>query len=175
MRRLAMLSAVLAFAGISVRATDREFKDVVSAISDEFHTRPMHIPLFGLVNVVTFVVRPAGAKHIDLAVFEDLGSNNREGHDLAGAIQSAVGHAWKPFVKVWSNRGGHEELTFVYMRPAGRDCKFLITTIEPNEATVVQVKLNPDALQRWLMSPREATSWHPDRRDRDQDRDSDEP
>jgi len=139
--RIIASMAILAFGCAMANATDREFKDVVAAISDEFHTRPLHIPFFGLVNVVTYVARPAGTKHIDLAVFENLDSR-----DLPQAIRRAVGGAWKPFVQVWS----HRETVLVYVRMEGRDCKLLVTSIEPNEATVVQLRLNPEALQRWL-------------------------
>ena len=148
--------AILAFTCAMANATDREFKDVVAAISDEFHTRPTHIPFFGLVNVVTFVARPAGTKHIDLAVFENLNSLDRDGRDLSQSIRRAVGGAWKPFVQVWSHRGGRSETVLVYMRMEGRDCKLLVTSIEPNEATVVQLRLNPEALQRWMTSPRDS-------------------
>lgn len=41
-------------------AADREFKDVVAAISEEFQTRPMHIPMLGLVSGVVKVVHPGG-------------------------------------------------------------------------------------------------------------------
>jgi hypothetical protein len=160
MNRLTVLLAAAGIACVPVRATDREFKDVVNAISEEFHARPMHIPFFGLVNFVTFVARPAGTKHIDLAVFEHLDAHDRDGLDVARSIQRSVGHAWKPFVRVISNKGGHQELVFVYMRPDGHDCKFLIATVEPDEATVVQLKLNPDALQHWLETPRMAATRH---------------
>ncbi len=143
--------AILAFTCATASATDREFKDVVAAISDEFHTRPLHIPFFGLVNVVTFVARPAGTKHIDLAVFENLDSR-----DLPQAIRRAVGGAWKPFIQVWSHRGGRSETVLVYVRMEGRDCKLLVTSIEPTEATVVQLRLNPEGLQRWMASPRDS-------------------
>jgi hypothetical protein len=156
MRTLRLAFVACAFACTAVHATDREFKEIVSAISDEFHTRPVHIPLFGLVNMVTFVARPAGTKHIDLAVFENLGNHDRSGRELAQAVRSAVGAGWKPFVQVWSHHGGQEETVLVYMRMEGHDCKLLVTSIEPNEATVVQLKLNPDTLQKWLVSPRES-------------------
>lgn len=150
---IALLAYTLCSTG--AHATDREFTDIVRAISDEFHTRPLHIPMFGLVNFVTYVVRPAGTKHIDLAVFENLGPQRHSDRDLAGMIQGMVGGAWKPFVQVRSHRNGGE-MVFIYMRPDGRDCKLLLTTIEPNEATVIQLKLNPDALERWLREPRYA-------------------
>jgi hypothetical protein len=140
----------------TAQAADREFTDVVHAISVEFRTRPMHIPLFGLVNAFTFFVRPAGTRHIDLAVFENLDSRGRAGNDLTASIRAAVGGSWKPFIQVRSSKRGSEETVLVYMRPHGRDCKLLVATVERNEATVVQLELNPEALQRWIDSPGES-------------------
>ena len=158
------LLSCLAAAGIlfcpGARAADREFKDIVRAISDEFHTKPIGIPLFGLVNVFTFVARPAGARHIDLAVFEDLDYNRRRGRNMAEFIRNTVGRNWKPFVQVVSRRHGDEETTLIYMREDGRDTQLLITAIEPREATVVQLKLNADGLARWLEMPRESAREH---------------
>ena len=129
----------------SLGAADREFRDVVDSISDHFHTRPLHIPMFGLVNMVTFVARPAGAKHIDLAVFENLDSWDSDGRSLAASIRTAAGGSWRPFVQARSSG----EVVFVYMRPEGDDWRLLVVTVERHEAVVVQVQLNADAL-RWL-------------------------
>lgn len=167
MRTLGTVFLVCAAASIAAHATDREFKDVVNAIADEFHARPTHIPFFGLVNVVTFMARPAGTKHIDLALFENLNSYDREGRDVMLSVRRAVGGAWKPFVQVWSRKPGHDETVMVYVRMQGRDCTFLVANVEPNEATVVQVKLNPEALQKWLVLPRESVM-HRWGRERDQ-------
>lgn len=152
--RIAIVSAV--FCSPAVFGVDRQFSDIVRAISDEFGARPMRIPLFGLVNAVTFVVRPAGTSHIDLAVFEHLDRRNRTGRDLEDIVQRAVGRGWAPFVQVHSRRNGKEELVLVYMRPEGRDCRLLVTAIEPEEATVVQLKLNPEGVRRWIQAPGES-------------------
>jgi hypothetical protein len=136
------------------QAADREFTDVVRAISLEFRTQPMRIPLFGLVNAVTFFVRPAGTKHIDLAVFENLDSRGRDGVDMAASIRTAVGGSWKPFIQVRSSKG---ETVLVYLRPHGSDCKLLVATVERREATVVQLQLNPEGLKRWMESPAESS------------------
>lgn len=138
---------------LGAHAADREFRDVVRVISDEFHTRPVSMPWFGLVNVVTAAVHPAGAKHIDLAVFEQLASRDREGRDLQESILNAVGRAWKPFVQVHSRHHGQEETVLVYMRQQGADWKLLITSVERDEATVVQLELNADALAHWIAEP----------------------
>lgn len=132
-------------------AADRESRDVVEAISDEFRTRPMRVPMMGLVNAFTKVVRPAGTKHIDIAVFENLSARNRVGRDLPDAIRGAIGASWKPFLQVRSSRD--EETVLVYLRQQGHDWKLLVATVEHREATVVQLLLNTDALKRWLVDP----------------------
>jgi len=152
---------ILLLTAISAQAADREFNEVVRVISDEFHTRPMSIPFFGLVNAFTAAVRPAGTRHIDLAVFEHLSDHDRQGRNLSEAILNAVGRSWKPFVQVRSRRNGHEETVLVYMRQQGNEWKLLVTAVERDEATVVQLLLNTDALARWMASPdRCARHWN---------------
>jgi hypothetical protein len=142
----------LGFAG-TASAVDRGFADIVREISAEYHTNPIHIPLFGLVKTVTFVAHPGGTKQLDLAVFEDL---DTEGHDsaaLARRIGQIAGAAWKPFVQVRSGRNGHQESTLIFMRCEKSDANLLIVTLEPREATVVHVKVHPEALRRWIDHP----------------------
>jgi hypothetical protein len=157
------LVAVCLLTAASARAADREFSEVVRVISDEFHTRPTSIPLFGLVNVFTAAVRPVGTRHIDLAVFEHLSDHDRQGRNLTEALLNAVGRSWKPFVQVRSRRNGREETVLVYMRQQGNEWKLLVTAVERDEATVVQLLLNADALARWMASPEHcARHWNGD-------------
>lgn len=161
MRTIPVVVAACLLSAASTWAADREFTDVVRVISDEFHTRPTSIPLLGLVNVFAAAVHPAGAKHIDLAIFENLNSHDREGRNLPESILNAVGRSWKPFVQVRSHRNGREETVLVYMRQEGKDWKLLVTAVEREEATVVQLRLNTDALARWMASPeRCARHWN---------------
>jgi hypothetical protein len=163
MSRIYVLTLMVLVGAVSSRAADREFSEVVRVISDEFHTRPQSIPMFGLVNLFTAAIHPAGTKHIDLAVFPHLSDRDREGRNLPESILSAVGRSWKPFVQVRSQRNGHQETVFVYMRQQGSDWKLLVTALARDEATVIQLQLNPDALARWIASPEHyARHWNGD-------------
>ncbi len=148
MKRAAFLISACVLCGAIGQAADREFSDVVRAIGDECHARPTRIPLFGMVNAFAAVVHPAGAKHIDLAVFENLNSEDRP---RAGTIQRAVGTSWTPFIQVHSNRD--RETVYVYMRQVGHDWKLLLVSMERAEATVVQLLLDADGLARWMADP----------------------
>ena len=138
---------------VVLEGAEREFDDIVRAISDQLHVRPTHIPFFGLVNMAAAVAHPAGVKHIDLALFENLDVDHNASGDIAEAVRrSANHHGWKPFVQARSRNHGHEETVIVYMGEDGVNYKLLVTTIEPGEATVVEVKLNPEGLEVWLNS-----------------------
>ena len=152
--RLGLIGVLLC--GAAATAADREFKDIVRAISDEYHTKPLHIPLFGLVNTVVFVARPGGAKQLDLAVFEDLDTGSGGTVAFSERLRTIVGRSWQPFVHISSRHNGREETTLIYMRPEGRDWKMLITTLEPHEATVVELKLSIDSVRRWMDDPVES-------------------
>jgi hypothetical protein len=163
MRAIPVFAALGLLGALSAQAADREFTEVVRTISDEFHARPTSIPMFGLVNLVTAAVHPAGTRHIDLAIFEHLSSHDREGRNLSESILNAVGRSWKPFVQVRSHKNGYEETVLVYMRQEGKEWKLLVTAVEHDEATVVQLLLNADALARWMASPEHyARHWNSD-------------
>ena len=156
MRRLRFALMAFALSTPAAFAVDREFSDIVHALSAEFHAEPTRIPFFGLINAVTFVARPAGTRHVDLAIFENLNHGDRSGRDLMAIVKRAVGRGWAPFVTVQSRRSGQEELVLVYMRTEGRNCRLLVTSVERHEATVVELKLNAEALERWIACPRES-------------------
>src|SRR5579872_3058557 len=150
MRLARVLSAAAVFAGcFALSAADKEFKEVVRAVSAELNAKPMHIPLMGLVNAVTFVARPAGARHMDFAVFENVNNDDHDGREIARRIRKAVGEDKRPFVQTFN----HDDLSMVYLQPDGKNVKLLVATVGSNDATVIELKLNPDALARWLQSP----------------------
>jgi hypothetical protein len=150
MKAALTVTAGLMLACAVLQGAERGFDDIVRAISDRFHTRPVHIPLFGLVNLATFVAHPAGVKHVDLAVFENLDLNDHAARDVAEAIRDSGDHGWKPFVQVHSRT----ETVLVYMAQDRSDCKLLVLTFEPGEASIVEVRLNPEGLQIWLNGDR---------------------
>jgi hypothetical protein len=128
-------------------AADRDFNDVVRAIGDQLHAQPRGVPLFGLVNLFAARTHPAGASHIDLAIFENVGSMR----GIPDSVRAAIGGSWKPFVQVRSRRD--DDTVLVYMRELEHDWKLLIVNTEPRQATVIQIRLNPEEVARWVNDP----------------------
>ncbi|MBZ5542089.1 MAG: hypothetical protein LAO07_00230 [Acidobacteriia bacterium] len=148
---LLLLGAVLSLPGF-LRAGDREFAAIVQRIQAHYHQRPLRF--MGLAGFFANRAHPQGVKSIKLAVFEDLDpSLHPPDADFDAFLQQVVGPDFRPFVRVWSRRD--REQTFVYARELGRDFEMLVVTIERDEACVVKMKLNPDAISRWIEEPEE--------------------
>jgi len=103
MKAALVIAASFMFSCAVLDGAERGFDDIVQAISEQLHARPLHIPFFGLVNFATAVAHPAGVKHVDLAVFENLDLDDRASSDLAETIRLAGGD-WRPFVRVRNRR-----------------------------------------------------------------------
>ncbi len=128
-----------------MQGAERGFDEIVRAISDQFHTRPVHIPFLGLVNLA---MRPAGVRHAGLAVFEGLDLDEGAAFAVAKAIR-ATDNRWSQFVRVQ----GRATTVLVFMEQERSHCKLLVAAIDPGEITVVELKLNPEALQVWFREP----------------------
>jgi hypothetical protein len=137
--------AALMLSSAVLQGAEREFDEIVRAISDQFHTRPVHIPFLGFVN---FAMRPAGVKHAGLAVFEDLDLDDGAAFAVAKTIR-ATDDRWSQFVRVQDRA----TTVLVFMEQERSDCKLLVAAIERGEITVVELKLNPAALQVWFREP----------------------
>jgi len=148
-RGLLLLGVLLALPGF-LRAGDREFDAIVRRIEAHYHQRPLHF--MGLAGFFANRARPEGVKHIKLAVFEDLDSSlHPPGGDFDSFVQRVVGPEFRPFVRVCSRRDG--EQTLVYARESGNDWEMLVVTLERDEACVIKMKLNPEAVSRWIEEP----------------------
>jgi hypothetical protein len=149
---LLLLGTLLALPGF-LRAGDREFDAIVQRLQAHYHQRPVH--LMGLAGFFANRAHPEGVKNIKLAVFEDLDSSlHPPDAEFDSFLQQVVGPVFRPFVRVSSRRDG--EQTFVYARESGNDWEMLVVTLERDEACVIKMKLNPDAVSRWIEEPEES-------------------
>ena len=137
---LALAAATLAPAG------DAAFDALVRRVESRYAVRRTRIPMFGLVNFFVKVSRPAGAKDLKLAIFEDFGTPGTDFHDL---VAETLEPGWQPFVQVRSER----ETDSIYVQTGKHDLKMLITAAEPRETVLMQIKLDPKALRRWFEDP----------------------
>ena len=150
----AMLLAIclMLAATATASAKDGEFDQVVKQLKTQYRAKRKSVPLLGLARFAVRIVRPAGVKSFQLAIFEDQDFSDKPGAiQFSSIVQEALTPAWRPLVRVYSRQDG--EQTYVYLREAGKDFKLIIVNVEPREAVVVQVKINPQTLIKWMQKP----------------------
>jgi hypothetical protein len=138
----------------AANAADREFEQIVKAIESHYGVKPTHIPLLGLGNLFLKTAHPAGVSGFKVAVFENLDDRSSDRGDRGGDLDSVMGridsnlHA---IVQVHSRPSG--ESTYIYMGNPGKSTRMLIASVEDHEATVMEVKVDTEALLRFLRDP----------------------
>jgi hypothetical protein len=146
-----VVAVLFALAIPAAFARESEFHGVVGAIETHYGTRHTHIPLLGFA---TFFVRYGGVSGVKVAVFEDFHASTVD--DMRDVLKHTLGPDWQPFVRVHSAT----ENTLIYVNPAKGKMRLMIVSIETTEATVVEVKLSDNAIERWLKEPGEEADHH---------------
>lgn len=126
-----------------------DFGKIVRHIEASYHVHRNHRSIMGFAGLVVKFWHPGGVKSFKAAVFEDqrLLQDEPDGR-LDEIVQSASKHGWQPIVKSYSRRSG--EHSYIYVQTQGKDIRMLIVSVEPNEAAVLQLKLDPDKLAKYM-------------------------
>ena len=119
----------------------------------------MRIPFLSFA--MSFAARPAGVSGIRLAVFEDFHPSSASMHtsasmsqDLQCVVEHSLGPDWRLFVRTRTQDHSHDAL--IYLNLSEAKLQMMIVTIEPDEATVVEMNLSDRALKKWLDEPKES-------------------
>ncbi len=136
--------AVLTLSCLPVTVVASDFDWLVREFSRESGARQVHVPFFGLARFVVALGHPAGARDMRLAIFE---RGDLESMRFSALTDSTVGHSWKPMIRVRERNG---ESTNIYVREEGKNLSVLITSLDGDDATFVQVRLEPRALIRFV-------------------------
>jgi hypothetical protein len=143
-----------------VQAKDDDFNSVVKMIEQFYNVKHVGIPFLAKagMKVATTAARIKGgqakriaeAGSIKLAVFEDQAFDG-EFVKFRASLNGALNVTWTPLIQTLS--ATDQEQTYIFLRSAGEKFNVLVITIEPREATVVQVTLSPKNLALLMKDP----------------------
>jgi hypothetical protein len=146
------------------QAKDDDFKSVVKMIEQFYKVKHQGIPLLAKAGMkaATTIARIKGgtarrlaeAGSIKLAVFEDQSFNSREGLTaFRTTLNNALSNSWTPLIQTLS--APNNEQTYIFLRNIGDKYNVLVVTIEPSNATVVQVTVSARNLALLMRDPNE--------------------
>jgi hypothetical protein len=144
----------------TVQAFNDDFKSVVKLIEQFYGVKHEGIPFLARagMKMATTAARIKGgdarriaeAGSIKLAVFE----NQEFAGDFTkfrSSLNTALNATWMPLIQTLSAKD--EEQVYIFLKEAGDKFNVLVITIEPHEATVVQVTLSQKNLALLLKDP----------------------
>ena len=143
-----------------IHAKGDDFNSVVKMIEQFYGVKHTGIPFLAKagVKVARTAARIKGgtarqiaeAGSVKLAVFENQAFNG-EFIKFRNSLNAALNETWQPLIQTLS--ATDEEQTYIFLREAGEKFNVLVITIEPRDATVVQVNLSPKNLALLLKDP----------------------
>jgi len=158
-----LMVAAIALAGLAMparAAAGDDFGRIVHHIETQYHVHRQHRFVMGLAGFVVKVSHVSGVKSLKGAIFENQPFLNADGDtQFDEVVRQALDSGWQPMVQSWDRHSG--ERTYIYAQNAGKDMKVLLVTLEPNEAVVFEIKLDPENFNEFAHN---ATIGRPHRR-----------
>ncbi len=149
--RILILATVIILAQPPAFADD--FDMIVKNIESHYRAKKRRIPFLGLAGFFVKIIRPAGVKSFKLAVFDeqDFRPGQRD-FEFERAVKNSINSKkWKPMTRAISRSTGNR--AYVYTHQSGKDMEMLTVTFSNRQAIVVQAKINPDSMARFMEKP----------------------
>ena len=142
---LSIAAAVVLFAAPQPAFAKDDFGAIVHHIEVNYHTHRHYRFVMGLAGFTVKVSHFAGVKSFKGAIFENSSfSGSRTDRRFDEVVRSAMDSGWQPMVQSYDRRSG--ERTYIYAQEQGKDMRLLVVNVEPTEAVVIQVKMDPAKL-----------------------------
>jgi hypothetical protein len=125
------------------------FRTAVKLVESRYAVRHHGVP--GLWLAKPFMIG-SGVGGLKIAEFGSFHIPSEDSHALKQQLSRSLGSEWHPFIEEWSKRDG--EWSLIYMKTDAEKVRMLIMTSDSDEGlTVVEMKLSPKALDRWVDDP----------------------
>ena len=128
-----------------------DFGRILHHIEASYHVHRNHRFLFAFAGLVVRFWHIGGVKSMKVAYFEN---QHLDGTDTDKRLDEIIARAarsgWRPMVRSVSRRNG--EHVYVYGQDAdgAQDLKLLVVNVEPDEAEVIQIKVDPKKLEQFI-------------------------
>jgi hypothetical protein len=148
-RAASLLLIIFGFFALAENLSADDFGRIVRHIEAEYHVHRNYGFLMSFAGVVVKYKHVGGVKVFKIAIFEDQHLSGPElDNQLDELVQRAGSSGWQPLVRSFSRRSG--EHTYIYAKADGNDMKLLLVSVEPDEAVVMQVKIDPEKLSDFI-------------------------
>lgn len=129
-----------------------DFNRIVRHIEVHYHVHRNHSFAVAFAGLIVNFWHFAGVKGLRAAIFDDQ-EFLRTAADthFDQVVQQAAGSGWQPVLASYSRRSGTHD--YMYFKASGKDICLLLVNLEPSEAEVMEIKLDPEAFRKFVDDP----------------------
>jgi hypothetical protein len=160
--QLAIIILALSMTRIVGATKDEGYDRVVRLVETHYRVKRKSVPLLMRAAIKggrtiariasSSIPELAEAGSVRLAVFEDQDfSRPTASVPFMSPLRATLSTEWSPLVQLISP--DDNEQTYIYMREAGEKFKLLVININQRNATVLELKLNPETLIKLIQDP----------------------
>lgn len=137
---------------LAQKSSGKGFDAITKHLKLRYQARKKSIPFFGLARFGIRIIRPAGVKSVNVSLFENLKyTGELSDGELSGLMRESLSEEWQPLLSARQRNGNQ---VYVYAAEEGKDVKLAVLSINQTEAVLARVKIDPDALRRFLENPK---------------------
>jgi hypothetical protein len=134
---------------LQTHAATNEFDAAVADVENAAHVHRTYIPtpLLGLVSFGARIYTHGSVHGLHVAELENVGDKLSQ-ERFGELMEARFGDGWSRMIRQQDFES--HELTLIYTRPAGEQMEMMVASLERNEISLVNVKVNPKEMQQWL-------------------------
>jgi hypothetical protein len=149
---LLVILSVAYSTAVAQKSSEGGFDAIAKHLKTRYQARKKSIPFMGLAKFAIRIVKPAGVKSINVSLFEDLKNTGElPDSELSIMMRNSLSAEWQPLVSVRQRNG---DQVYVYATGAGKDIKLAVLSINQTDAVLARVKIDPNALRKFLDNPK---------------------
>ena len=149
--QLLIASVMMCAVHATVLAAD-DFSLIVKNIESRYNAKRKKIPFLWVAGFLVKIVKPAGVKSFKFAIFEDQDFEPGPRDDaFETSVSKSLSRKWQPMLKSRSRLEGNR--AYIYSQPSGKDIKLLSVTFQRRLAIVVEAKVDPESLMKFMEKP----------------------
>jgi len=155
MRGVAAKACALSLAGmllLPVCARASDFDSAVADLERATHVRRTYIPLMGLISACGWMYTHGSVGGLHIANLENIGDGLTQ-EQFRQMMESRFRVGWTRMILTRDFHTG--ELTLIYTRPAGDRMEMMIASLERDEVSLVNMKVDGKRLSEWVNRPGE--------------------
>ncbi len=140
---------ILSFITATVAAKPDPYKMMINHLKKRYNAKQMRLPfVIGLASFGARMYTKGAVKGLKVAIFKEQNFTETIKDSGFESVFKSFDTSWSPMIRFYSRK--QMQRTYLYAKEAGKDYQVMITALQPDNAVVLTVKVNPAQLAKFI-------------------------